>query len=262
VSTERRLDRIATTSSNIVAAAAPVRRPEHIVDFAVHFLGVRLFPRQALVLKLVTLATDLLTAYDIEVLDLWMAGFRQVTDGDRVIWEGSYGTPGDLMERIETQRGRGAPWFNELLAVFGRRGSKGFLGSILIAWRVWTILMMDDAQGHFAAAEGKALGIYVFGTRAEQARRDQFGDAEHLITTSACFAPYLGKCTKGLVTVLTKAQVLAGAKPGTTRGLIEIRADSGGAGRERGRNLLRSHAPDRRGHRIAGWRPARVQVKA
>ncbi len=165
MSTERRLDRIASTSSNIVPAAAPVRQPEHIVDFAVNFLRLRLFPRQALVLKVVTLATNLMTAYDHKVLNQWMAGFRQITDGDRVLWEGSYGTPGDLMERIETQRSRGAPWFNELLAVFGRRGSKGFLGSVLIAWRVWTMLVMDNPQGHCCVEDGHTAARADLGAR-------------------------------------------------------------------------------------------------
>lgn len=196
--------------------------PAHIVEFALSYLGVSLYPAQATLLKIITLAVDALTPWDRGCIARWSAWFSLNDDG--TAWSGGFGCPPDLLDRMETMAARGAPWFNQIVLVFGRRAGKGFLTRILVAWSIWRMLCMDDVHEHYGIDPDKELSILVFGTKGDQAKRDQFADIRSLLITKACFAPYLGKHTTGWVSLLTYGQLAAGARPGIDKGLIVVRA--------------------------------------
>lgn len=204
--------------------AAPVRptMPAHIVEFALVYLKVALYPAQATLLKVITLAIDALTLEDRARIAVWCAGFTPDEAG--ATWTGVNGCAPDLLERMKTMAARGAPWFNQIVLVFGRRASKGYLTRILVAWAIWRMLATDDVHAHYGIDPDKELSILVFGTKGDQAKRDQFADIRSLLTTKACFAPYLGKHTTSWVSLLTYEQLAAGARPGIDKGLIVVRA--------------------------------------
>ena len=51
---------------------------QSIVDFATHpsFCGLRLYPRQMTLLKLIYLETEQMTQYDFDVIEGWRTGFK------------------------------------------------------------------------------------------------------------------------------------------------------------------------------------------
>lgn len=72
-----RLSQARRTSGSTVAAPPPVEVP-NILEFVTspRFMNrPKLFPKQALLLKLLFLETELLTPYDHEVIAAWGAGF-------------------------------------------------------------------------------------------------------------------------------------------------------------------------------------------
>lgn len=219
---QSRLDRAVREARNRPAAPARPTMPAHIVEFALVYLKVALYPAQATLLKVITLALDALTLEDRARIAVWCAGFTPDESGGS--WTGGHGCPPDLLERMKTMAARGAPWFNQIVLVFGRRASKGYLTRILVAWAIWRMLAMDDVHAHYGIDPDKELSILVFGTKGDQAKRDQFADIRSLLTTKKCFAPYLGKHTTNWVSILTYEQLAAGARPGIDMGLIVVRA--------------------------------------
>jgi len=121
-------------------------------------------------------------------------------------------------------RDEGCPWFRELVLVLGRRASKSFLVSILVAWRVWRLLALKDPQAHYQMPAQKTLLIPIFGTDQAAVRRDAYGDVERLLLSSPCFKPFLGARTTTSISLLTPAQLEAGARPGLDEGSIQIAA--------------------------------------
>lgn len=122
-----------------------------IVEFATspEFLDLKLFPLQALILKVATLDLDRFTPFDYGVIDEWGTGFRINDDPDKPAYEGKRGTTPDLITRIEMCRAAGRISCEELVLVLGRRGSKSFLAAILVAWRLWNLLALRDPQAHY-----------------------------------------------------------------------------------------------------------------
>jgi hypothetical protein len=116
----------------------PRPRFPDVVEFVSsdEYLGrLKLYPRQLLLLKLLFLAVDLLTAYDYRVLAKWAAGFALVhgTDGTAG-FQGSRGITPDILDRIERCRNERRLWFRDVVVVIGRRGSKGYLAAIATAY--------------------------------------------------------------------------------------------------------------------------------
>ena len=199
--------------------------PENIIDFATNplFLGLRLYPVQALLLKLITLSAHLLTDYDREVLPK-LTDFMVERDDRRTAYVGTRGVSPDWESRIERCTDAGLSSFTEVALVLGRRGGKGFIAAILVAWRIWNLLMQENPQVQLGMSPGKALHIPVIGSSSRQAKRDAFGDIQFLLASSPCFAPYLGSCSDKEVTLLTPAQFTKGATVGKTQGLIRVSA--------------------------------------
>jgi len=83
---------------------------------------------------------------------------------------------------------------------------------------------MEDVHAHYGIDPAKELSVLVFGTKGDQAKRDQFADISSLLINKACFAPFLGKHTTSYVSLLTYEQLATGAVPGRDMGLIVVRA--------------------------------------
>jgi hypothetical protein len=94
-------DKIATLRSN--------QLPPDIITFTTspdYLNRPNLYPRQATLLKLVTLQTELLTPYDYQVIEQWTKGFWLPERSDQVIthYEGDWGLQPDILERIALLR--------------------------------------------------------------------------------------------------------------------------------------------------------------
>ncbi len=151
----------------LAASARPLVELEvpHVAEFVLSqaYMGDRLYPRQLLLLKLMFCAEHLLTDYDREVLAEWSAGFEPVTRSDgTVAFAGSYGVQPDVVERMRWCREHGRGWMREVVAVIGRRGSKGHLGALAAAYILWRLLATGDPQKHFGLPAGKQLQVFVF----------------------------------------------------------------------------------------------------
>jgi len=77
-----------------------------------------LYPRQATLLKIIFLRTDLLTEYDYKVINEWETNFKRT---------GYNGIVPGIVERMIYLREQGYPWFREVLLVMGRRAGKGHI---------------------------------------------------------------------------------------------------------------------------------------
>lgn len=221
---QSRLDKAARAAASRGPAPDPAQMPINIVAFCMYMLAIKLYPIQGLILKIITLDLDALTDWDHKVIRRWCSGFHAVVGNDGIRWEGTQGCAPDLLERMTRMKARGAPWFNEINFVIGRRAGKGYLVRILVAWAVWRLLVLGDPQAHYGIDAHKEINILIFGTKADQARRDQFADVKSLIENAPCFKAYLGKGTDAWISILTPTQLADGARPGLDKGLIVLRA--------------------------------------
>ena len=190
-SSDQRLDRIERKIPKEPADPPPPPEMPHIIEFVIskRFLNrPGLYPRQATLLKLIFLAVDLFTDFDMRVLAGWGAGQVGGLEHDR-----QYGLVSDILERIEINRAAGRSWFREVVAVIGRRGSKGYLGAISVAYVLWWYLGTRDPQAHFGIAYGKTLTLQVFAVNKDQARDVFWRDLRDVIVGAPCFAPYLAE---------------------------------------------------------------------
>lgn len=222
-SLEARLRRAATLAK--ADPAAPLMAdPVNIVDFAGNHCGQDLYPRQGTLLKLLALDVDALTSYDYGVIRELEAGFTPRVEDGRLSWVGVRGCAPGLVDRMRRQRATGAPWFNEVVLVLGRRASKGYTIRTLLAWALWRLLHMPDPPKHYEIDRDKDLNFLIFSTKLDQAKRDQFGDIRDLLLTAPCFRPYLGRSTTSMVSLLTRPQLDAGYRPGLDQGNIVVSA--------------------------------------
>lgn len=227
MTTEREIGRLRRAAGIAGGASAPqVALPDGIVQFATdpHFLGVDLFPRQGTLLKMMTLDFESFTDFDFSVVDNWASGFVLDGEGSELAFRGDRGTTPDVSNRMTWCRDAGYPWFREMVLVLGRRASKSFLVSIMVAWRVWRLLALKDPQAHYQMPPLKTLLIEVFGTDQAAVRRDAYGDVERLLSSAACFKPFLGAQTSTSISLLTPSQLEAGARSRVDEGSIQIAA--------------------------------------
>src|SRR5215212_8290669 len=149
----QRVARVEQTARRSVATAGGVDVVvPNIMDFVVDpsFLGREsLYPLQALILKLMFLAEDLLTDWDHEQLAWLTADFRSPEGVGRDRFEGGPGLQPDVLERMRRCRADGRRWFREVVMVVGRRGGKGIIGAMATAYVLWHYLALGDPHGHF-----------------------------------------------------------------------------------------------------------------
>ena len=151
-----------------------------------------LYPRQATLLKIIFLRTDLLTEYDHEVIKEWETSFKQT---------GNNGILPNIVERMEYLRSQGYPWFREVLLVMGRRAGKGHIAALAMAYVLWTFMQYADPQAHFGIDRDKKLVALVFAGKRDQAKATVWRDLANVITGSTCFAPYVSSVLAEKVSV-------------------------------------------------------------
>ena len=161
---------IASITSQFVQSLATKDPYESIVDFATHssFCGMRLYPRQKTLLKLIYLETEHFSAFDLDVIEEWRTHFTGGKD--------SIGIQPDIWERIDYLKSNGYRYFPHVQAVMGRRASKGLIGGILGAEKMAHLISLDNWQDHYQIAPGKDCYLNVIATNSIQAKKNQFAD--------------------------------------------------------------------------------------
>lgn len=236
---QRRLQRVerslATRPPHPAPGGSPAAFP-HVLEFVTdpRFLGRKLYPRQATLLKILTLAVDLLTEYDLDVIGRWEAEFALNLDG-APRYVGDTGTSPGTLQRMQHNRDAGRRWFREIVLVLGRRAGKGFLTSCLTAYQLWWLLSLHDPQSVLGLERTKQLALMVFGTEKESATFNLFGDIREMVTSAECFAPYLDKVTTSALRLFTpEQQDRLSSRPGSReqgRIVVDARATTSTAGR-------------------------------
>lgn len=161
-----------------------------------------LYPRQATLLKTVFLQDELFTPYDYEVLEQWAEGFHIPGQGkDLSHYHGHNGICPDVLERIGLCKAEGRHWFSEFIAVIGRRGSKGLLGALCMAYVLWHYLTKGDPQRHYGIDRDKRLEALIFAGKLEQAKAFQWRDLANVIVGGPCYEPYISSFQAESLTV-------------------------------------------------------------
>lgn len=153
----------------------------------------QLYPRQATILKTIFLQTELFTDYDYEVLDEWAQAFENTSNN---------GINPDIFERIELLRADGWPYFHEVVAAIGRRGSKGHLGALCGSYVLWNFLAKPlGPQTYYGIDKSKQLVAAVFAGKKDQAKENQWRDFYNVVVGGPCFKPYLANTLGESLTV-------------------------------------------------------------
>ena len=163
-----------------------------------------LYPRQSTLLKIIFLRDDLFTDYDHQVIAEWIAEFHATNPnaGPENKFEAkTNGIQPDIYERIAWLKARGYRWFKEVLMAVGRRGSKGYVCSLAMAYVLWAYLCRGDPQEFYGIDRDKQLAVMIFAGKKEQAKQNLWGDLYNAITGSSCFAPYISEAQAESVTV-------------------------------------------------------------
>jgi len=193
----------------------------NIIEFARDVLGIDLYPGQATLLKVLTLADDLFTDFDRDLIDAWTRGYARVDDYSGSHYTGTRGTPPDLLERIRFCQELGRATFREVSLVLGRRASKSMLVAIMVLKLIWDLLQLDDPIEELGMPPGKRLSVLVFGTTREYAQRDQFSEIAARVEHAPRFAPFVDHNDNHRIRLFTRRQVRDGANtPGS--GLIDV----------------------------------------
>jgi hypothetical protein len=175
----------AVSSLNILTGKESDPFPD-IITFTVHkrYLNrPNLYPRQATLLKVMFLGVDpygnnILTDYDYKVMNEWMSMFAR---------EGDHGIVTDLEERMEINRAAGRHWFREVVAVAGRRASKGHIGAIAGAYILAWYLRQPNPQEFYGVDRSKTMAALVFAGKKGQARDNQWKDLVNMIIDAPHF---------------------------------------------------------------------------
>jgi hypothetical protein len=162
-----------------------------------------LYPRQATLIKIIFLRDDLFTAYDLMVIEEWQRRFAETNpeaDSGKFAAQ-TKGLQPDLMQRIAYLKKRGYKWFPELIIAIGRRGSKGYLSALCMAYVLWNYLAKGNPQEFYGIDENKPLACAVFAGKKEQAKENLWGDLYSVITTAPCYTEYISEALAESLTV-------------------------------------------------------------
>lgn len=191
--------------------------PPDIMEFTLsdRYLGRRVYPRQATLLKTIFLQKELFTSYDYDVLGEWSRTFAlpdfDTWDPEKPYrYQGEWGIQPDILERIDINRAEGRKWFREVLAVIGRRGGKGYIGAIAGAYVMWHYMCKGDPQEFYAIDRDKRLAALIFAGKKAQAIQNQWRDLVNLIIAAPCFQPYISQSLGESLTVHSKVSTTKG----------------------------------------------------
>jgi len=233
--TEARLARLESASTACAAGQAGTATTlpvPNIIDFVTspQFLNRRLYPRQATLLKIITLEVEMLTPYDLGVIADWESGFRLVDREADQGYEGARGLTPGTVERMRACRAEGRSWFREVVLIFGRRAGKGYLSSLVTAYVLWRLLALGDPQEALGIEKTKQLVVMTMAADLSQAVSNQHRDLVELLLDAPCFAPYLGAHTSTSLRLRTPAE--HAADPGAEGSvLVQARPATANAGR-------------------------------
>lgn len=162
-----------------------------------------LYPRQATLLKVIFLRDDLFTGYDRMVIAEWQQRFRETNpdSADNKFDARTKGLQPDLYERIRYLKRRGYKWFPELIIAIGRRGSKGYLSALCMAYVLWHYLSKGNPQEHYGIDANKPLAIAVFAGKKQQAIENLWGDLYGVLTTAPCYTQYISEAQVESLTI-------------------------------------------------------------
>lgn len=196
---------------------ALTEQPPDIMEFILSdkFLGRRLYPRQATLLKVIFLQKELFTSYDYDVLGEWSRSFVlpniDTWDTEKPYrYQGDWGIQPDILERIDILRAEGRRWFREVLAVMGRRGGKGYIGALAGAYVMWHYICKFDPQAFYSIDRDKRLAALIFAGKKEQAKQNQWRDLVNVVIGAPCFQPYVSQSLGESLTVHSKVSINRG----------------------------------------------------
>jgi hypothetical protein len=196
------------TFTNSLKSATGKKPWESIIDFATHpsFCGLKLYPRQQTLLKLIHLETDNMTAYDLDVIEEWRTNFARLKD--------RYGVQPDVWNRIEWLKSHGYSHFPHVQAVQGRRASKGVIGGILGTERIAHMIALDNPQAHYGIMS-ESIYLMNLATNSLQAKRFLFADIRKTVKDNKYLAKYVS---------LSREQSLSLRTPADIRMIAEMKA--------------------------------------
>lgn len=163
-----------------------------------------LYPRQGTMLKLIFLRTDLLTDYDREVIDDWIADFEQTNPDaglENKFTAETNGCQPDIYQRMEFLKSRGYKWFPEVILAIGRRGSKGYISALAMAYVLWNYLAKGNPQEHYGIDRDKGLAAMIFAGKKEQAKENLWGDLYSVLTGAPCYTEYISEALAESLTI-------------------------------------------------------------
>lgn len=174
---------------------------ESIIDFASHqsFCNLKLYPKQATLLKLIFLETDHMTDYDVGTISRWAESFKDPTSPQ--------GVQPDIWERIEYLRSHGYRRFPHIQSVLGRRASKGVIGGILGAEQLAYLYSLDDWQDHYGLPQGKEGYLMTLATSQTQAKRFQFADIRQTVESCRYLQPAISTSREEGLTIRTPSDL-------------------------------------------------------
>lgn len=207
----------------------------NIIEFCVEVLGFTPYPVQALLLKLIVGARDLLTAEDYQILDHWATGYNEI---NRDHFTGPSGTTPDIRDRLE-HIGELNRWsFREVILVLGRRAGKSQITAAIILWTMWRLICLGNPQAEFGMPDRKTISAVTFSTDRDAVTRTLFGDIKRLVDGSAVFADFVAGIDKHRVTLYTPYQLAAGDRLDGRPGSLVIEALPATAVATRGLSII------------------------
>lgn len=172
-----------------------------IETFATHpaFCGLKLYPKQLTLLKLMFLETENMTEYDIDVISRWAEGFKDPTSPE--------GVQPDIWERVDYLKKNGYRRFPHIQMVMGRRASKGVLGGVVVAEHIAYFYSLDDWQAHYGLPPGKDGYAMCLATNMVQAKRFQFADIRATVERCKYLQPAISTSKEYALTLRTAADL-------------------------------------------------------
>lgn len=173
---------------------------ESIIDFATHpsFCGLKLYPRQQTLLKLIYLETENMTAYDLDVIEDWRTNFARLKD--------RYGVQPDLWQRVEYLKKNGYTHFPHVQAVQGRRASKGVIGGIVGTERIAHMVSLDNPQDHYGIMS-ESIYLMIIATNSLQAKRFLFADVRKTVANNKWLSKYVSISREQSLSLRTPADI-------------------------------------------------------
>jgi hypothetical protein len=127
------------------------------------------------------------------VIQEWIEDFDPETNPE--------GIQPDIYERIQILKREGRRWFFEVLLAVGRRGGKGYIVAVAMAYILWNYMAKGDPQDYYGIDRDKNLACLIFAGKKEQARDYLWKDLYNVITGAPCFAKYISKAQGEHLTV-------------------------------------------------------------